>query len=434
MLESSATSSTDSFLHFAGFDWAKDQHDVVIVTRQGRIIEQFQFEDSAAGWSQFQDRIAPYLPIAVAIETSCGPAVERLLQSGVAVYPVQPKAAARYRERKVPTGVKNNFIDAWSLADALRLDGHTWRPLKPDDPLMQELRLLCHDEVALIEQRTALINQLQQAIYEYYPAAREAFDDWTLSAAWEFVIEFPTSEQLIRAGKKRWEKFLKSRGLARPQTYSKRLEIFAGSRRFRGTAPVTAAKSRLAVALAKQLLTLDEQLRLYRSRIRQLFEQHPDHELFGSLPGLGDKLAPRMLAECAGDPQRFPSTQELQCVAGSAPVSFESGQMHQVRIRRACNKFLRATVHLWANLSRPYCVWAEAYYQKKREQKMSHACALRCLAQRWLKILWKMLQTKTPYDEALHTRNQTKHGSWVVALLPHRSSQNSVHNLDPVCS
>lgn len=380
MPELSATSWTESFSHFAGFDWAKDEHDVVIVSRDGRIVEQFQFEDSAQGWSHFQDRIASYPPLAVAIETNCGPAVERLLQSSVTVYPIHPKAAARYRERKAPTGVKNNFIDAWSLADALRLDGHTWRPLQPDDPLVQELRLLCRDEVSLIEQRTALINQLQQAIYEYYPAAREAFDDWTLKGAWEFVIEFPTSEELIHAGKKRWE-----------------------------------------------------QLRLYRNRIRELFEQHPDHALFGSLPGLGDKLAPRMLAECAGDPQRFPSAQELQCVAGSAPVSFESGQMHRVRIRRACNKFLRATVHLWVNLSRADCVWAEAYYQKKREQEMSHARALRCLAQRWLKILWKMLQTKTTYDEALHTRNQTEHGSWVLALLPNRSSQSSVDNLAPVC-
>ena len=49
---------------------------------------------------------------------------------------------------------------------------------------------------------------------------------------------------------------------------------------------------------------------------------------------------------------------------------------------------------------------------------MNHAAALRCLGQRWLKILWKMWQTRKPYDEALHTRNQTEHGSWVIRLLP----------------
>jgi transposase len=407
-----------TYQHFVGFDWAKDQHDVVVVDHRGQVVEQFQFEDSAQGWSSLRQRIAPYSNLAVAIETSCGPAVERLLESGVAVFPLQPKAAARYRERKAPSGVKDNVVDAWALADALRLDGHTWRRLKPEGPLIQELRLLCRDEVALIEQRTALVNQLQQAIYEYFPAAREAFDDWTMPATWAFVIQFPTPEQLARAGRRRWEKFLGQQGLKRPETFEKRLEIFARATEFRGTAPVTAAKSRLAVAIARQLTTLQEQLEQYRRRIRELFEQHPDHELFGSLPGLADKLAPRMLAECGDDRERFATPDELQCVGGTAPVSFCSGQMHLVHLRRACNKHLRAAVHLWANLSRSGCAWAEAYYQRKREQKMSHACALRCLGQRWLKILWKMWQTRTTYDEALHTLNQTRHGSWVVDLLP----------------
>jgi len=86
-------------------------------------------------------------------------------------------------------------------------------------------------------------------------------------------------------------------------------------------------------------------------------------------------------------------------------------------MRRACNKTLRATVHLWADLSRPLCAWAQAYYQQKKDQGMGHAAALRCLGQRWLKILWKMWQTRTPYDEALHMRNQISHGSWVVSLI-----------------
>jgi transposase len=418
MSETLTTQSQDSFTHFAGFDWAMEKHDVVIVDHDGQVVDQFQFDDCAEGWSEFRQRVAPYPNLAVTIETSCGPTVERLLELGLQVYPVRPLAAARYRQRKSPSGVKTNLIDAWSLADALRLDGHTWRRIKPEDPLVQELRLLCRDEVTLIEQRTALINQLRQALHEYFPAALEAFDDWTMSAAWEFVIKFPTSEKLVRCGKRDHDKFLRKHGLFRPETYSKRMEIFARADRFHGCAPVTAAKSRLAVALARQLLALEEQLQSYRTRIRELFEQHPDHELFGSLPGAGDKLAPRLLAECGGDTERFQGTQELQCIAGTAPISFQSGKMRQVRIRRACNKFLRAAVHLWSNLSRAKCAWAEAYYQQKRAQKMSHACALRCLGQRWLKILSRMLQTHELYNEAFHTLNQTRHGSWVVALMP----------------
>jgi len=49
---------------------------------------------------------------------------------------------------------------------------------------------------------------------------------------------------------------------------------------------------------------------------------------------------------------------------------------------------------------------------------MSHACALRCLGQRWLKILWKMWQTCTPYDAERHQGNQIRQGRWVIALPP----------------
>ena len=96
----------------------------------------------------------------------------------------------------------------------------------------------------------------------------------------------------------------------------------------------------------------------------------------------------------------------------------KSGKQRFTFIRRACSKPLRSTVHLWANLSRPKCVWAEVYYQHKKAQGLSHAAALRCLGQRWLKILWKMWQEGKAYNETTHLKNQLAHGSWVVALMP----------------
>jgi len=121
------------------------------------------------------------------IETSQGAAVEQLLEAGMVVYPLNPKSAQSYRERKAPSGVKDDRLDAWSFADACRVDGHGWKPLRPEDPLIKELRLLCRDEVALIEQRTAFINQLQHALGEYYSTALEAFEDWSSVSAWMFV-------------------------------------------------------------------------------------------------------------------------------------------------------------------------------------------------------------------------------------------------------
>jgi len=123
--------------HYAGFDWAKDHHDIVIVDREGKIVADFRIEHSAAGWKQWQTRIEKYNGVAVCIETSQGAAIEKLLETGCAIYPINPKSSKRFRERKVSSGNKTDRLDAWSCADALRVDGHGWRALSPQDPLIQ---------------------------------------------------------------------------------------------------------------------------------------------------------------------------------------------------------------------------------------------------------------------------------------------------------
>ena len=417
--ETKQTPFQEQYRLFAGFDWASDHHDVVAVDVSGQVVLQLTLEDTAQGWAtlrqKFTERVGPdRCVVAVAVETRNGPAVERLLEMGCQVYPMNPKAAKRYRERKSPMGAKSDRLDAWSFGDALRTDGHGWQFLKSDDPLTQELRILCRDEVKLIQQRTALVSQLRAALHEYYPAALEAFTDWVKLSSWSFVETFPTPQALVKAGKRRWEKFLHVHRLARPERYRQRLEVFARADRFCGPQAVTNAKSRLAVALAGQLHVLHKQLAEYRKAIEAMFATHPDNDIFGSLPGAAAKISPRLLSEFGQHRDRFPQPEAILCYSGTAPVTEQSGKTRWVHFRRGCNKYLRATVHLWVNLSRQKCAWAEAYYQAKRRQGKSHACALRCLGQRWLKILWKMWQTRTTYDEALHTRNQTRRGSWVL--------------------
>lgn len=425
---SGSNSSSQEFAqltHYCGFDWARKAHHVcVVVDKAGAAVLEVSFADDADGWESFGKKlsaVAEVSKVGVAIETRCGPEVERLLAMGLAVYPMNPKAASRYRDRKSVSGAKSDFADAFCFGDGLRTDGQGWRRLRPLDPLTAELRILCRDEVALIEQRTALVNQLRATLREYYPAALEAFEDWSEAPAWRLVIAFPTPKELAQAGKGRWNRFLHANKLYRPQTAEKRLEVFARADAFASpSAAVTAAKSLLAVSLCQQLITLERQLDRYRQRIERLFKDHPDHDLFGSLPGAGPKLAPRLLAELGPDRGVFGSAQSLQCFAGTAPVTKQSGRTRVVQFRRACSMSLRAAVHLWCNCSRLKCAWAEAYYQKKREQRMSHAQALRCLGQRWLKILFAMWQENKPYDEARHTLDQVNHGSWVVELLPEK--------------
>jgi transposase len=411
-------SSHSQLTHFAGLDWAGNHHDIIITDATGAVVADWQIQHTAAGWQQWRQKLQAYPRLGVALETSFGVVVEQLIDSGVAVYPVNPKSAKRYRERKHPSGTKTDRHDAWALADALRTDGHAWRALGAKDPLIEELRILCRDEVALIEERTALINQLRQALREYYPTALEAFEDWTAPCAWAFIERFSSAEALLKAGKRQWEKFLHSHKLYRPQTYEERLSAFAKAAQWKVNAGMVKAKSLYALAKARQLRTLQAQLEEYRQRIAALFASHPDSGMFGSLPGAGPKIAPRLLSEIGSDRALYDDAQGLQCVAGTAPVSYQTGKIHRVIMRQACNRSLRHALHLFADKSREQSSWAKVYYEEVRKRGKTHAQALRSLAQRWLKIIWKMWQDRTHYDAQLHLKNQLAHGSWVLQVQP----------------
>jgi hypothetical protein len=62
---------------------------------------------------------------------------------------------------------------------------------------------------------------------------------------------------------------------------------------------------------------------------------------------------------------------------------------------RLKNKHLRYAVHLFSEPTITRCAWAEIYYKAHRAKDHSHARALRCLGQRWLKIIHKMYGSNT---------------------------------------
>ena len=230
-------------------------------------------------------------------------------------------------------------------------------------------------------------------------------------------MKFPTPALLQAAGKRKWQSFLHAHRLWRPQTTERRLAVFAQGDALPARASTVAAKQLLAVSLAKVLRTLQQQIDAYRQRIGEAFRAHPDHDIFGSLPGAKEVLGPRLLAEVGSVREEYPDAQALQCQAGASPVSYQSGQVDRCRMRRACNKVLRATVHLWANASRSTCAWAQAYYELKRRDGQSHASALRCLGKRWLKILWALWQYGQKYDENVHLQNLRQRNSLTAAAL-----------------
>lgn len=161
--------------------------------------------------------------------------------------------------------------------------------------------------------------------------------------------------------------------------------------------------------LAQMLLRLLQHKEENRTHLQQLLDQHADAPIFRSLPGAGPFLAPALLVKFGENRERFASPSALQSLAGTCPVTIQSGRSRSVRFRRACDRQFRHIAQLHARASLAAADWADAYYQDTLQRTGSANQALRCLANRWLKIAWTLWQRRTTYDPSIHLRNICRH-------------------------
>jgi transposase len=157
--------------------------------------------------------------------------------------------------------------------------------------------------------------------------------------------------------------------------------------------------------LAAQLRTLLPFLAQYDKVLRSTFDQHPDAELFRSVPGAGEAMAPRLLTAFGSDRARFENADALSTFSGIAPVTKSSGKSLSHHLRYACAKFLRQSFHEFAGASIPHCAWAKAFYESQRARNKAHHTAVRALAYKWIRILYACWKSRTPYNESRYLQS-----------------------------
>ena len=158
--------------------------------------------------------------------------------------------------------------------------------------------------------------------------------------------------------------------------------------------------------LAQLLLQLVRSKNALLSQISKLYVQHPDYEIYHSLPGAGEYLEPALLAKFGDNRNRFPTVQVVQAVAGTSPVTQQSGKSKHVFFRRSCDHEFRQIMQQWAKNSLKYSSWAVTYYNSARSRCDSENEFYRKLANRWLEVVWKLWQDRVPYDEQKHLNAQ----------------------------
>jgi hypothetical protein len=167
---------------FCGIDWAEDHHDIALVNRDGQLLARRRISDDAAGLAILLGLLAEHGdsasdPVQVAIETPRGLLTACLRATGRKVYPINPMAVARYRDRHSAAGRKSDHGDAVVLANILRTDAHAHRPLPADSELAQAIAVLARAQQDAIWARTSAHNKLRSHLREYFPAFLAAFAD-----------------------------------------------------------------------------------------------------------------------------------------------------------------------------------------------------------------------------------------------------------------
>ena len=169
--------------------------------------------------------------------------------------------------------------------------------------------------------------------------------------------------------------------------------------------------------ICRQLQLLHRTIAEFEEKIAAAFKDHQDHDLFASLPGAGPVLAPRLLASLGSERERFASASSLHPFSGIAPVTKQSGATRYIHRRHRCPLFCRQSFHEYAGESILFSRWAAAFYLQQRQKGCGHHTAVRALAYKWQRIIWKCWSTRRPYHEETYEAALRKNGSPIVALF-----------------
>lgn len=412
-----------------GIDWAEEFH-LVALGRPGEgVFELRRVEHSPKAVDALVERIAALEPdpaeVRVVLEQRHGLLVERLLDAGYRVVPVNPDLIAR---RRGPAKKKDDAEDA-RIACLLALDRfERLRPLIPHGEIAGELRAIARDDERASRDERRLLNRLRQDLLATFPAALEiAGDDLGAPTFLRLLERWPTAQALGTASRDELAAFARDCRHGWPDRFADKIGQALAADHFQPRPYLARAKADTIRLSAQQLLAIGAQRRAWERRMGELLlgaprrgqarkppedergQSFPDGEVYLSFPGLGDRLAARVAGEIGDHPEQFESPNALQCYAGKAPVTRRSGKSELVvSCRLAYNRHLGNAVQQWAFCSLRTSPWARQFYDGKRSLGKSHQAALRALGNRWLEVLWHCLHRGALYDETIHAANRDR--------------------------
>jgi transposase len=406
---------------YIGVDWGDERHSVHLQVEGSSQIEHLELEqkpDVLHEWvAQLRQR-AGGRKVAIAIEQRKGAVIHALMMYDFLVlYPINPKALARYREAFRTSGAKDDPSDSELLLDLLSKHRDRLRAWIPDTVQVRKLQLLCEQRRKMVNQRVALTNRITSLLKQYFPQALDWVGEIASIQCCEFLMKWPNLAAVQRVRKSTLEKFYRSHNCRKASVIEERIAQIASARALTSDPAIVEPLGLSVQTYATQLRSLIRAIGEFDQRIADVFAQLPDHDVFESFPGAGEVCAPRLAAAFGSDRSRWDSAAQIQSHSGIAPVTERSGKALWIHHRLACPKFIKQSFHEFADQSIRFSPWARAYYDQQRGRGNDHHAALRALAFKWIRILFRCWKNRKPYDEEQYIQSLRRHGSTLVQHL-----------------
>lgn len=386
-----------------GIDWAEKHHDVTLVGDDGRIIVHRRISTDAAGFTTLIALLTEHAgdptQVPVAIETDKNLVVVGLQAAGVTVYPINPRACARYRERHSQSGGKSDPGDAFVLASILRTDQHMHRQLPQLSDGSKGLKALARQHQEAIWALHQTQSRLRSVLLEFYPQALDAFPNLSHKAAHTFLAALPSPATAQKLTIAKTITLLRRSGRGNRVGLADKIRAALTAPGIRQPAPVENALAVTVQGLIAIIVTMQASVEALEHALDEAFRIMPSARIVQNIPGLGTVLGARVLAEIGDDPTRFTTASGLRAFAGTAPITRASGKSHYVKARKVRNKRLADACHWWAFNAITRSPGARAHYDRRRAAGDYHNAALRNLANKLLGRLWWCLAHDQSWDE-----------------------------------
>jgi transposase len=405
-----------------GVDWATDQHAVCLQAADSSRLEHCTLkQEPEALHAWFTNLLGRFggRKVAVAIEQSKGAVINFLLGLDfVHIFRVHPKSLKNYRQALYPSGAKDDPTDAQLILQFARLHQDKIHPWVPDDVDSRLLLLLVEGRRKTVNKRVRVTNELTQLLKEYFPQALNWAGELDRVMACDFLMKWPTLQKLQKSKSEAVRQFYKDHECRSRERIDRRIE------EIRSACPLTTDKAivessvLMLKTIVPQLRALIEAVACFDEKIADVYRKQPDSEIFSSFPGAGPALGPRLQAAMGADRDRFHDAEEVAEYSGIAPVTERSGKTQFVHRRLACSRFVKQSFHEFAGQSIVWCVWARAFYDSKKASGLEHHAAVRALAYKWIRIVFRCWKDHVRYDDDIYMQSLNRRQPAWLRFLP----------------